>query len=74
MTKVVDDPGGQRVVSAIIALAHELGLDVVAEGIEEIEELYWLQSNACRYGQGYFMAKPSSFAEALVYLDRHFEW
>lgn len=74
VTKIADNPGGQRVVSAIIALAHELGMDVVAEGIEEIEELHWLQSHACQYGQGYFMAKPSSFATASTYLDRHFEW
>ena len=74
VTKIADDPGAQRVVAAIIGLAHELGMDVVAEGIEELEELRWLQSHRCRYGQGYLMAKPASFTHALTYLERDFEW
>ncbi len=68
------DSGGQRVVAAIIGLARELEMDVVAEGIEEIEELRWLQSRGCQYGQGYFMAKPVPLGEALSYLTRSFEW
>lgn len=74
VTKIVDDPSGQRVVSAIIGLARELGMDVVAEGIEELEELRWLQSHGCRYGQGYLMAKPAPFTKALSYLHQDFEW
>jgi len=72
--KISQDSGGQRVVAAIIGLARELGMDVVAEGIEEVEELRWLQSRGCQYGQGYFMAKPVSLGEALIYLSRSFEW
>ncbi len=72
--KISQDSGGQRVVAAIIGLARELEMDVVAEGIEELEELRWLQSRGCQYGQGYFMAKPVSLGEALSYLTRSFEW
>ena len=74
VTKLSDDANGQRVVAAIIGLAHELGLNVVAEGIEEKAELYWLQAHACLYGQGYLMAKPSSLIAAVAHLDRNFEW
>lgn len=74
VTRVADSQGGQRIVAAIIALAHNLGMDVVAEGIEERDELNWLQSHGCKYGQGYFMAKPSNFATAVTCLDRPFEW
>lgn len=72
--RLTNNPGGQRVVAAIIALAHELGMDVVAEGIENASEVQWLQSHSCRYGQGYLMAKPAPLSTAVDYLDRHFEW
>lgn len=72
--QVARDASGQRVVSAVIGLAHELEMDVVAESIEEIEELHWLQARGCQYGQGYLMAKPAPFHEACGILDRTFEW
>jgi EAL domain-containing protein (putative c-di-GMP-specific phosphodiesterase class I) len=68
------DEGRQRVVAAIIGLSHELGMEVVAEGIEETAELRWLQSQTCDYGQGYLFAKPSPFAAAMISLKRDFEW
>ena len=74
VTKLSDDASEQRAVVAIIALAHELGLNVVAEGIEEKAELHWLQAHACLYGQGYLMAKPSSLNAAAAHLDRDFQW
>ena len=74
VTKIHEHTGGQRVVSAIIGLARELEMDVVAEGIEEIDELRWLQSRGCHYGQGYLMAKPSPFGDALACLGESFEW
>lgn len=74
VSRIVDDQGRQRVVSAIIGLAHELGMDVVAEGVEELDEAHWLHSHACRYAQGYLISKPASFATALGYLERDFEF
>jgi diguanylate cyclase (GGDEF)-like protein len=46
------------IVKAIVNLAHNLGLDVVAEGLETKEQLLMLQSLKCEYGQGYFFSKP----------------
>ena len=46
------------IIKAIINLAHSLGLDVVAEGIETQEQLSILKSLGCEYGQGYFFAYP----------------
>ena len=43
---------------AIVTLAHELGLDVVAEGIETAEDARRLKSMLCESGQGYYFAKP----------------
>ncbi len=72
--RIAEDSAGQRVAAAIIALSHDLDMDVVAEGIEEPAELSWLRAHGCRFGQGYLMAKPMSFEEAHGYLYRSFEW
>ncbi len=45
-------------VHAVITLADNLGLEVVAEGIEELAQLAMLQDLGCRDGQGFFIAKP----------------
>ncbi len=54
---------------AIIAMAHKLGLKVVAEGIETRQQRDLLRSAGCDYGQGYLFSKPvpaSEFAEMLA--------
>jgi diguanylate cyclase (GGDEF)-like protein len=47
-----------EIVSTIITLAHNLGIDVTAEGIETLEQLELLQKLQCKYGQGYLFSKP----------------
>ncbi|GEM_PF-1282399 len=49
-----------EIVRTIITLAHDLGMDVVAEGIETAEHLAQLRALQCEYGQGYLFAKPLS--------------
>ncbi|WP_160678169.1 phosphodiesterase [Clostridium sp. C8-1-8] len=46
------------IVKTIIELMHNLGMVVVAEGIETEEQKEFLKSNACDMGQGYFYSKP----------------
>jgi EAL domain-containing protein (putative c-di-GMP-specific phosphodiesterase class I) len=57
-----------ELVQTIMTMAHNLGMSVVAEGIETIEQLNQLKSLQCEYGQGYFFSKPlnSKAAEALI--------
>jgi EAL domain-containing protein (putative c-di-GMP-specific phosphodiesterase class I) len=47
-----------EIVSTIVALAHSLHLQVVAEGIETQEQLSQLKALHCEYGQGYLISKP----------------
>jgi EAL domain-containing protein (putative c-di-GMP-specific phosphodiesterase class I) len=47
-----------RVVAAIAAVARELGLEVVAEGIEQPEQEPCLQALGCRLGQGFGFSRP----------------
>jgi diguanylate cyclase (GGDEF)-like protein len=53
---------------AIVDLGRTLGLQVIAEGIEHVEQARWLADMGCRYGQGYLYARPMGAAalEALL--------
>lgn len=50
----------QIIVRSTISMAHELGLSVIAEGVEDKESLDFLAKLGCDYIQGYFIAKPMS--------------
>ena len=47
-----------QIVRTIIELARVLGMDVVAEGIETVEQYQLLKQLGCRFGQGYLFARP----------------
>ncbi|MGD8618949.1 MAG: EAL domain-containing protein [Gammaproteobacteria bacterium] len=52
------DARGKAIVSAIIAMAHSLDLEVIAEGIEEVAHLELLRGMKCDIVQGYHIARP----------------
>jgi diguanylate cyclase (GGDEF)-like protein/PAS domain S-box-containing protein len=52
------DPDSTAIVKAIIALAHNLNLQVTAEGVETNQQLAFLQKNECDHMQGYLFCKP----------------
>jgi diguanylate cyclase (GGDEF)-like protein/PAS domain S-box-containing protein len=55
---IVSDPDDEAIVSAIIALAHNLKLQVVAEGVETSEQLAFLRARRCDAYQGYLTSQP----------------
>jgi diguanylate cyclase (GGDEF)-like protein/PAS domain S-box-containing protein len=48
----------EAIVQTIISLAENLGIDVVAEGIEKAEQLDFLRKIHCHYGQGFYYSRP----------------
>ena len=49
---------GAVVLRSVIALAHELGKKVVAEGVEAEDDVAFLRSIGCEYAQGYYYGEP----------------
>jgi diguanylate cyclase (GGDEF)-like protein len=49
---------GQALLEAIVAMATSLGLDVIPEGIEEIDQLSRLRAMGCTLGQGFLLSRP----------------
>ncbi|MEY3018741.1 MAG: hypothetical protein RL336_1876 [Pseudomonadota bacterium] len=63
---IVEDHADYELVSAAIAMAHGLGLEVVAEGVETIEQYELLYHRRCDYAQGYLFSPPVSGADILA--------
>lgn len=55
---IADDPADKELVSAAIAMAHGLNMQVVAEGVETVEQLQILKQLDCDLAQGYLLGKP----------------
>jgi EAL domain-containing protein (putative c-di-GMP-specific phosphodiesterase class I) len=65
---MLTDPRSKKIVRAISQLAHGLGMDLVAEGIEEEGQRQEFERMSCEYGQGFLFSKPVSFSEAMELL------
>jgi diguanylate cyclase (GGDEF)-like protein/PAS domain S-box-containing protein len=55
---------GSKMISAIVALAQNLGMDVVAEGVETDQQLSHLEALGCEYVQGFYFSRPVDVAAA----------
>jgi EAL domain-containing protein (putative c-di-GMP-specific phosphodiesterase class I) len=66
---LVDDPNQGPVVGAVVELAHALGLQVVAEGVETDAQLTQIRTLGCDGAQGFLFGGPVPEDEALAFLD-----
>jgi diguanylate cyclase (GGDEF)-like protein/PAS domain S-box-containing protein len=68
VTRMSENNENTEIVRTIVVLAQNLGMDVVAEGVETNEQLVLLQKLGCENGQGYFFSKPvnSDGAEKII--------
>jgi diguanylate cyclase (GGDEF)-like protein/PAS domain S-box-containing protein len=57
------DSNDEVIVKTIISMAHSLGLNVIAEGVENEEQLTYLISQGCSHFQGYLFSKPIPIEE-----------
>ncbi|MDX8344172.1 EAL domain-containing protein [Rossellomorea sp. YZS02] len=57
---IMEDSEDQIIISSLIQMAHGLGLTIVAEGVETLEQLQFLKQKDCDFIQGYLFSKPVS--------------
>jgi EAL domain-containing protein (putative c-di-GMP-specific phosphodiesterase class I) len=60
ISEIRDDGEGMEIARTILPMAVNLQLDVVAEGVETIEQVALLKKLHCKYGQGYYFSRPLS--------------
>ncbi len=68
MTNITSDPSDAALVKSVIDMAHTLGYEVIAEGVEEASQLALLKEYGCDLFQGYYFSKPlmaNEFADFL---------
>jgi predicted signal transduction protein with EAL and GGDEF domain len=67
------DRGDSEIAGTIVTLAHSLGMEVVAEGIETPSQAERLREFGCEYGQGYLFSRPLNEEQATLFLERFAE-
>ncbi len=74
VSRINSDNENFEVVGAIVTLAHALGLNVTAEGVETTDQFTQLQALGCEFGQGYFFSKPLNCAMVAAMLPLNPQW
>ena len=64
------DESANKLITAIVSIAHELGLEVVAEGVEKKYQADYLISLGCEYLQGYYFCRPIPQNEVVHVLQK----
>jgi EAL domain-containing protein (putative c-di-GMP-specific phosphodiesterase class I) len=67
-TARIDSAGGEKIVKAIITLAHGLGMAALAEGVETPKQFDRLCELGCDFGQGFLFARPMEASKISAYM------
>ena len=73
VTNLITQPKSQEIVRSVIVLAKTLKMDIIAEGIETVEQLEYLKNLGCKQGQGYLFAKPLDSKTAEEFIVKNLE-
>ena len=69
--KTGDSKRAEKIVSSVINLANDLGMPVIAEGVETAEDVEMIRAAGCQIAQGYYFAKPMPVSEFEKYLETY---
>lgn len=68
---IISNNMDRELIKAIIAMAHNMNLKVIAEGVEELDQYQLLQQLSCDYAQGYLLGKPMPSEQFQDFLSEH---
>lgn len=69
---VTEDSDDAAIVGAILAMAESLGIEVVAEGVETLQQLHFLEQKNCQRAQGFYFSKALDFDKLMQFITaRH---
>jgi EAL domain-containing protein (putative c-di-GMP-specific phosphodiesterase class I) len=70
---IADDPHDRALVASVLGMARALGIEVVAEGVEDVAQRDELRRLGCRYAQGYLWSRPVPEPQASELLEHTFD-
>jgi diguanylate cyclase (GGDEF)-like protein/PAS domain S-box-containing protein len=74
ISRMSSDRENFEIVQTIITLAHALEIDVIAEGVETLDQLNRLKTLGCEFAQGYFFSKPMDCKSAESSIANNLQW
>ena len=74
VARLLEEGENREIVRTIVTLGKNLGMDVVAEGVEQAQQLDDLRGLDCQHGQGYLFARPLPADEAIRVLREKPSW
>ena len=69
--EIPNDKEDTAIVNTIISMGHNLNLNVIAEGVETLEQSQCLSEMGCEWAQGYYFSRPLASDQCLEYLKSH---
>ena len=70
---LTSDPDDEAITATVIAMAHSLGLNVIAEGVEHVEQVDYLREQDCDEIQGHWLSQPMPADECPAFVRAHVE-
>jgi diguanylate cyclase (GGDEF)-like protein len=74
VNRMTSDAESLEIVRAITMLAQSIGIEVIAEGVETLQQLLQLKTIGCEFGQGYWFARPLERGLAQQMLTKPTQW
>lgn len=74
ITNMATESRSRKIVSTVIHLAKDLGMSIVAEGIESASEIKVLRELDCDFGQGFLLSRPVPLTEAEALVKQRVRW
>ena len=71
VANIISDQDDAVIVKSTINLAHDLGMKIVAEGVEDKETVELLRSLNCDYVQGYYFSRPLPVEQATAWFQQY---